>query len=687
MNPTDSKPESKRRPMSRPIPRVLNQTNDQSLKRQFELTQLSKRFQGSFSSTDTRNGSQIRLVIPPSDPDFPFDLDALEVLLMVPTTYPVCKPSLTITNHDIPKGFSRNLESGYDAFVRNCTSFHLTLVQQMDWLDRNMQDILQKPPAPTIRFVSVPNPSQELRPVVNSHNSTQQSKKALNPNAAIFVSALYTPEQKGEAAKRRHYEMRQLQTRFGTFYSLIKANGHETVCLIQLDWSDLDPSVQEQIGNNLTVKYSIPLMYPLEPCSISIQEPPLEEFRNTAISNAFSIRVKDSGASLFQNLNWLNRNISSLYREATPPVSPPQPNPETIPETPQQSKQSKQSKPAIATREIIYNETKDNRVIVVKDPLLLIPPNVEPKEEEALESDQPVRLQDIVSSPRRGTEIRLENVCLKNVALARCVSVSMVLKCARCKGSVVMDNIQPEETNTKHESWKTCPTCTLMVGVKFLADWIHPNASTLGILQLVQLSPISLVSFSLAATCAQCLIEPSSSVQFNSPRVLNQQCSSCFTKMSLGYEDHRYFRIGTDDGQFEADEAQVMKLKQKTPPNTKVPGQPLPDKGRCSHYRKSKRWFRFPCCQKLYPCNTCHDLDQDHPYTYAQRHVCGMCSREQAILPQCAGCNHAFEPEKHKGAFWEGGQGMRDKAKMSRKDTRKHKGIEKLQSRKQDRVG
>ncbi|KAL0093470.1 hypothetical protein F4703DRAFT_1730623, partial [Phycomyces blakesleeanus] len=583
--------------------------------------------------SETEKGTQIRLLIPPSDPDFPFDLEALEILLMVPTKYPLHQCSLTKRSNMNINGSYRNLELGYETFTKeNYASSHISLVQQMDWLDKHMEEILQKSPAPTIRFVSYPKKgspkaplpiSQNPKPAVNKHDilNPSRSAKALNPNAAIFVSACYTPEQRKEAAKRRHHEMRQLQTRFGTSYSVVKANGHQTVCSIHIQWNDLDPSVQEQLGENLILEYSVPVMYPLEPCSISIQKPSLENFR---------------------------------AMDAVQFLPPSKPYPEIKPETSEPPKPVLTPKP----KEILYNETKDNRVIVVNDRCLLLPPNAKPIDGDTCGNEEGEEREN------DGNE-----------------------SCGRCKGSLAIDNIQPEKVNTKRESWTTCPTCTLMVGVRFLSDFIHPNASTLGLLQLVKLSPISLVSLSLTATCAQCLTESSTCVQFNDPRILNQQCSACFTKMSLGYESHRYFRIGTDEGQFEADEAQVMKLKQKGSIKTKVCGQPLPDKGRCSHYRKSKRWFRFPCCQKLYPCNTCHDLDQDHPYTYAQRHVCGMCSREQAIMPLCTGCNHAFEPDQHKGAFWEGGQGMRDKTKMSRKDTRKHKGTQKVQSRKQDRVG
>lgn len=83
-------------------------------------------------------------------------------------------------------------------------------------------------------------------------------------------------------------------------------------------------------------------------------------------------------------------------------------------------------------------------------------------------------------------------------------------------------------------------------------------------------------------------------------------------------------------------------------------GKPLPEKGTCRHYKQSHRWLRyrrlrvvtrthrgemmevdiyvlvrFPCCGRAYPCDVCHDEDQDHPMELATRMICGYCAKEQ----------------------------------------------------------
>lgn len=96
-------------------------------------------------------------------------------------------------------------------------------------------------------------------------------------------------------------------------------------------------------------------------------------------------------------------------------------------------------------------------------------------------------------------------------------------------------------------------------------------------------------------------------------------------------------------------------------------GQPLPRNGRCAHYNKSYRWFRFSCCSKVFACDKCHDAETDHPNEHANRMICGYCSREQNYRPEDCGVCHSSLVKKAGSGFWEGGKGTRDKSRMSRK--------------------
>lgn len=93
--------------------------------------------------------------------------------------------------------------------------------------------------------------------------------------------------------------------------------------------------------------------------------------------------------------------------------------------------------------------------------------------------------------------------------------------------------------------------------------------------------------------------------------------------------------------------------------------------GTCKHYKKSQRWFRFPCCSRLYSCDICHDEQSDHLSELAKKMVCGLCKTEQTVSNACK-CG--MDVAKKSSQFWEGGKGSRNKATMSKKDSKKYKG-------------
>ncbi|KAI9826536.1 MAG: hypothetical protein M1832_006132 [Thelocarpon impressellum] len=90
-----------------------------------------------------------------------------------------------------------------------------------------------------------------------------------------------------------------------------------------------------------------------------------------------------------------------------------------------------------------------------------------------------------------------------------------------------------------------------------------------------------------------------------------------------------------------------------------VAGTELPRRGRCAHYGKSYRWFRFSCCSRVFACDRCHDDASEHPNEHANRMICGYCSREQNYRPEDCGVCHAVLVGKRGSGFWEGGKDPR----------------------------
>ena len=94
----------------------------------------------------------------------------------------------------------------------------------------------------------------------------------------------------------------------------------------------------------------------------------------------------------------------------------------------------------------------------------------------------------------------------------------------------------------------------------------------------------------------------------------------------------------------------------------------------CKHYKKSFRSFSFTCCNTPYPCDICHDTESGHPLTVANKMICGFCGKSQGLKDICIECKRVLKGGNDYGkGFWNGGSGVRDKVKMSKKDSKKYK--------------
>ncbi|KAI9498200.1 hypothetical protein BDB00DRAFT_867846 [Zychaea mexicana] len=772
-----------KRTLSRPVTSVARNKNT-------ELAQLERRYRSTFK--------RVRLAFPPSDPDFPFELALLQLQLRVPAKYPKQACSVIVMNADIPKGFAFNLEKGFEAYAKQTPA---TLVRQMGWLDKNMETLLQQEPATTMRFVSSapkPKPEEEeeeeeksliapelpsdfvaaatataaAKKKINAHSSSSSSAVPLSPSLSSTLSSsssssssspppqahssrkkldasavpFFTSMQLEEATQKREKELKQLQARFRGSYKALRSDHVETVVQLVLNLDDPDFSYKELLNKELKVKYHVPLQYPLLPCTIEVDDRALGADEARDISYAFAEHVEKPKRTLFQNLNWLSRNLETILRH--PPDQRPWHVDEDDQEEEERQRQQRLEEEAVtrqpeqgsssardkASKSSLFDavDKQRERVIVVDDPSFIRPPDLEPthsgapaaedrpipgsssssnmtnveieQEQASGSSTSPQQPQQPEQVARKGTEIYLYNYRFENTTLVRCVSLNLVVKCARCKTMENIEKLQPNDPlqaatatpsskeQAKNESWTTCSKCRQLMGVKFFSELMHQSSNKLGLLQMSGCLAFDILPSWYTGICITCMGDETNVELTMHGRPVTLGCFGCTTKATMALGDFRFIRVGQDDGErFEANEGLVSKavLKRKKNKNSQdvalVVGQPLPNKGTCEHYRKSKRWFRFPCCSRLYPCDACHDKGEEHVYEMARRHVCGVCSREQAIAAVCS-CGHEFERGAH-GHFWEGGEGTRSRALMSRKDPHKYKGLGKTSSKKQERVG
>lgn len=334
-------------------------------------------------------------------------------------------------------------------------------------------------------------------------------------------------------------------------------------------------------------------------------------------------------------------------------------------------------------------------------------------EETAEEEAEPSASGPAISTEHRGTQIRLPNVHRPGIALLQPARLSLVLRCARCRTNIDAPDLQPD-----HPVILPCRTCRSQVGVRLRAGAVHSGDPLHGLAYLdlenctvVDLLPAS----SYTPTCEKCG-EPNASLfkGLDRDETVTAFCNKCHGKMDLKIGDVRFVKLVAGagvsrEGAEERAGAIGLPLKQKVrrcrrtilrffrlgskrnviakflrashgkqkPKDTDhpdiIPGKPLPKHGACSHYSKSFRWFRFPCCGRVYPCDLCHEAGKpdNHLLEWATRMVCGHCAYEQRYHPD-APCSRCGGDLKRKGGagFWEGGKGTRDQVRMRIGETR-----------------
>ncbi|PVH15722.1 uncharacterized protein CXQ87_003568 [Candidozyma duobushaemuli] len=135
-----------------------------------------------------RDASQplyLSFMIPPADPDFPFELDTLKFNLTIPPNYPKDTkelPSIIVLNSDIPRGFSINIERGFKEIATVARSkkkieSDITLVDgrgllsQIQTLNKYLEDFLKQEKRQTMKFVSF-KPTENASPAQATRETT-----------------------------------------------------------------------------------------------------------------------------------------------------------------------------------------------------------------------------------------------------------------------------------------------------------------------------------------------------------------------------------------------------------------------------------------------------------------------------------------------------------------------------------
>lgn len=667
--------------VSKPIPKA--QTQDP---REFQLGQIRRRFSPKETRLSSNNHGDEAAVLSfsmaPSDPDFPFDMDKLQCSLIVPATYPgpdaASIPRLKVTNKDMPRGFAINIERGFDGLVEERND--ATLLALMSALDKNLEKYLSEKKVETVKLVA----NADTRHLANlpvrsvTKPAEQVVVQADGDSSGPMVGAkrvhVFTDAQKAEAQQRRDMETRQLEARLGRL-PLYKKSADGIAYTIPIEprkRSDLVPAIRVVKA----VQLFVPLLYPLQCCRIQLDDIKPEAAKNT--EGAFEEHARQArDMSLIGHINYLAQNFHILAKKLPPP-------------------EPKVTKPLVEKEEVAstisripqgataFHGSEDDRShiqIIPRPPewTVLDTSDVSDSDNDysydsggdsedsgaELEPPNPETVAAPEKNPERGTALSFPFIEHHGIELLELTNLNLTVKCERCKDTMDCTGLKSHTTHTS-----SCRKCAALVKVTFRQELIHVNSVRAGFLDLEGCTILDLLPSTFTPTCSSCSTPYPGFICVRGATICNP-CRTCHQKLTVSIPSMRFLRITTSA----APSGATGPRRKREVLAGVVAGTELPDRGRCRHYAKSYRWFRFSCCERVFPCDRCHDEKEEHPNEHANRMICGWCSREQAYRSEeCAFCGRGVVGRRGKG-FWEGGKGTRDRVRMSRKDPRKFKRV------------
>ncbi|KAK0935549.1 hypothetical protein LTR29_012862 [Friedmanniomyces endolithicus] len=654
------------RVVARPTPRA--QADDP---RAFQVGQIQRRFKPEV--TESSEASAYAFGLKPSDPDFPYEIETLQCVLTVPKTYPLSgTPNIRVKNNDIPRGFQINIERGFDTLASS--SPNATLLALVNRLDRELETILAGRMADTIKIVVNKGPVAASKDVPST--ATPVLERSVPQASQPPVPLPPSEDQIRAAESKRQQHTRQLEARFGRLRSFSKSSDGQTYTLPldspkKMTW----PALLRGLN---TVTLHVPQRYPIQAASIHLGVD-CEESRR--VENAFE-GLADAlhEPTLTQLANHLTQHLSEMAINKETAVPLPQ-SEKVVPGIPQQPKPIVSPQPA-------NTASSDDKPHIHYIPR---PPEWAQQQDDGDESasesssagdsssdeaepEFPQAEAEVTTGPsapqERGILLSFPQVEIHGIELLELTSLNITVKCERCKDTMDVHRLRNSTANGLEMQQKACKKCATGLAIGFRADLIHVNSARAGYLDLDGCTVIDMLPSNFVPTCSEC------STAYPAPGVSAVRgdsafaiCRECHHKMTFRIPEIKFLQASPS-----AIRASKAPGRKKPKENLRITaGSELPRRGRCKHYSKSHRWFRFSCCSKVFPCDRCHDEASDHPTEHANRMLCGYCSREQNFRPEDCGICHAVLVGKKGGRFWEGGQGTRDVTRMSKKDPRKYR--------------
>ena len=468
--------------IQRPVPQ--KQREDP---RDFQIGQIRRRF----GPSEQSDGNALALIFKmiPSDPDFPFDISALECKLSVPSTYPHNGvPRLRILNKEMGRGYQINVEKGFDALFSG--NPNATLLGLMNRLDQQLERLLSMEKAETVKLIA------NTRAVdSNAVDSRHLALPAQPVSIATPLSnqPLYTSEQKELAHLKREADIRQLEARMGRFPLFTKhADGISfTIPIDPRKRLDLPVPLQAVKQVNLIV----PVLYNLIHCRIKLEG--VSEGAAENVEKAFEQKAQESpDATLLSLINNLSQNmhimattVPQIDKAEEPDISQlsvtqsqSQPSEGPIPSSKASQEYGDRSHIKIIPRPPEWTnaeeDSDDGSDITTSDSDYESDTEENGSGEEQATSGAPTTME-------RGVMMSFPFLELHGIELLELVSLSITIKCERCKDTMdiqnLKNNVNGDPSGMRSES---CKKCANPFETGYRMDLMHTNSVRAGYLDL-----------------------------------------------------------------------------------------------------------------------------------------------------------------------------------------------------------
>ena len=652
--------------------------------RLFQIGQVKRRYKALETASSDGGVTILSFSLLPSDPDFPFDLPkGLKCVLHVPSSYLQSegggsgskggeKPWLDVKNAEMGRGYQINVERGFTKLVERSPG--LGLLGWMKELDKGLEKMLTEAKAEVVTFV--PNTKTGTRLENGKQPPVQPDPAQAKDDVAELspVQPTYTSAQLQEACSRREVETRQLEARIGRLSLFSKsADGIAyTVPITPRKPTGLPVPLQ----GVKAVKLYVPKLYPLQHCRIELQGVSRDAAQKTELG--FERRAEDEKVvNLMGHVNWLAQNIHVL---ATAPDPEPEAKTDEVNEMEDLTVLERDDARRAATGRA--DEDDRSHIKVIPRPPEWSTTRNDAEDSDLYDSEEEFSTEDddeehgvalppvLESAPtansERGISLNLPNLELYGIELLELTSLSITIRCERCKEAMDIYNLRtsaPSKAPLAKSRMESCKKCASALSIIYRHEFIHPSSVRAGYLDLEGCTVVDMLPSNFIPTCSVCSTSlPAPGMVCVRGASTMDVCRECHRKMSFKIPEVKFLLVSSAA----RSHAPTARRRPKEHLGI-VAGTELPRRGRCQHYSKSYRWFRFSCCSKVYPCDRCHDEAEAHPNEHANRMICGFCSREQNYRPDDCGICRMSVVKKTGSGFWEGGKGTRDKVRMSRK--------------------